>query len=114
MPVEHLVLRELLITGCTVREHGQRTVIVEHPYHSGRELVEPVKFEEKTPSLYRFRVPVEAGKTDSFVVKEKQTRYQGVVILNESTNTLLYYARIGKVSEIKCKECEFVGMEALK
>ncbi len=77
----------------------KRAVIVEHPYNSARKLVSPEKYEEKTPALYRFRVAVAAGKTETLEVKEEQVHHSTVGILNTSASSLLYYSRSGEISK---------------
>jgi hypothetical protein len=47
-----------------------REVVVEYPVRDGWTLADGVKPEETTASYYRFRVPVEAGKTGELVVEE--------------------------------------------
>ena len=49
-----------------------KTVLVEHPFDAQSVLAAPAKAAERTASLYRFAVPVSAGKTaDLTVVTEK-------------------------------------------
>ena len=47
-----------------------RQVVVEYPVRSGWKLVDGVKPDETTANFYRFRVPVEAGKTGELLVEE--------------------------------------------
>jgi hypothetical protein len=49
-----------------------RQVILEHPIRSGWKLVEETKPEESSATHYRFRIAVEAGKTEKFTVKESR------------------------------------------
>ena len=76
-----------------------RTLIIEHPRHHGRELLEPKTYEEKTPSLYRFKVLVKKDSTQDFNVAEEQVRYQIVRIIDQNTKLLLSYAKNAKISE---------------
>ncbi len=81
-----------------------RVLIIEQPFVNGRDLVEPVKFEEKTPAMYRFRVSVPKAEKDKetelkFVVTEKQELFSAVGILEESVQTLLGYAKTGKLGD---------------
>lgn len=76
----------------------KRTVIIEHPFFAERKLVKPEKFEEKTPKMYRFRTEVDKGSTQDFQVVEEQTVVQQIGILGESVETLVYYAKTGKMS----------------
>lgn len=74
---------------------AKRTMIVEHPFVNGRELLEPKQAEEKTPAMYRFRVPIAADTTGKFLVKEQQTVDQRIAILDQSPDSLLWYAQQG-------------------
>lgn len=77
----------------------KRTLIVEHPFVNGRNLVTPKTFEEKTPQVYRFRVPIEASTNGDFIVEEQQPGLQQVVILNASPNSYLAYLSEGVISD---------------
>ena len=68
-----------------------KTLIVEYPFYPGRKLVEPAKYEEKTASLYRFRVPVKAESTSDFVIKEDQPTGEVVALLDRPVDNLMIY-----------------------
>lgn len=87
------------VYGIKNKADKDRTLIVEHPFDASRKLVTPANPEEKTPSLYRFRVVVPADKTVSFEVKEEQPIVQGVGILGDSMDTLMYYFRSGQLTK---------------
>jgi hypothetical protein len=56
-----------------------RQVVVEYPLRSGWKLAEGLKPEEETTSFYRFRVPVEAGKSGELLLEEskpEETRFE--------------------------------------
>jgi len=56
-----------------------RQVVVEYPVRSGWKLSDTSKPEETTASYYRFRLPVEAGKSSELLVEEtspQETRYE--------------------------------------
>lgn len=78
---------------------AKRTMIVEHPFVNGRELLEPKQAEEKTPAMYRFRVPVAADTTGKFIVKEQQTVDQRIAILDQAPDSLLWYAQQGAMPD---------------
>jgi hypothetical protein len=78
---------------------GPRTMIVEHPLNAGRKLVAPKEVEEKTPSVYRFRVPVAAGETGKFTVIEEQPDRQTLAILGGTTETFAAYTSSGRMSK---------------
>lgn len=59
-----------------------RQVLVEHPYDPNFKLVAPAKFDERTPSLYRFLVPVAPGKTETLVVKAERPLQETYALLD--------------------------------
>ena len=75
-----------------------KVVIVEHPVRGERKLIEPAKPEEKTPTVYRFRMPLEAGKTQTLVVKEEQVTSEGIAIGPQSPDSLMWYTQTGEIS----------------
>ncbi|HUU59681.1 MAG TPA: hypothetical protein VMZ50_09060 [Phycisphaerae bacterium] len=77
----------------------ERAVVVEHPFHAGRKLVEPDKYMDKTASLYRFRVPVPKESTKAFLVKEEHVRSETIAILTQSAGSLLWYTRSGEIPQ---------------
>ncbi len=81
-----------------------KTLLIEHPFKgNGWELVTPKDFEEKTGSVYRFRVPVEANQSGKFDVVEQRVTSQTIALLNSDRNTLLYYAGL-KVADAEVKK----------
>lgn len=70
-----------------------KKIVVEHPFINGRTLIEPQKFEEKTPQLYRFVTSVEAGKTASFIVKEQQPQGETIALLDYPVDALVIYTK---------------------
>ena len=63
-----------------------RQVLVEHPYDAQYKLVAPAKFEERTPSLYRFMVAVPAGKTETLTVKTERPLAETYALLDADIN----------------------------
>jgi len=77
----------------------KRTLIIEHPFVNGRNLIAPKTFEEKTPQVYRFRVPIEADTTGTFIVEEQQPGTQQLGIIGNNPNSYLAYVSEGAVSD---------------
>jgi hypothetical protein len=68
-----------------------RQVIVEYAVRDGWKLVDGQKPDETTANYYRFRVPVEAGKTAELLVEEyspQDTRYELNSLEDEQVNQL--------------------------
>ncbi len=76
----------------------KRTLIVEHPAIGGRNLINPKTFEEKTPTHYRFRVPIDSATTGEFVVEEQQPGSQQIAIIGSSPYTYLNFVQEGAIS----------------
>lgn len=78
---------------------AKRMMIIEHPFVADRKLIEPAKFEEKTPALYRFRVAVEPNATIDFPVKEEHVQDEVIAILDSPIDAINWYATSGEVSK---------------
>ncbi len=76
-----------------------RTLIVEHPKHGDYELADTEKPTEQTQDLYRFTLPIEAGKAKKFTVSQERTRWEETGIVGYDLPTLLRYRTEGKLSD---------------
>ncbi|MGE0407356.1 MAG: hypothetical protein AB7O65_13755, partial [Candidatus Korobacteraceae bacterium] len=65
-----------------------RQVIVEHPARDGWKLAESLKPAETTASYYRFRVPVEPGKTEKLVVSEYRPEVSSYTLSNLTSDQI--------------------------
>jgi hypothetical protein len=74
-----------------------KTLIVEHPFRNMWKLLEPEKPVEKTDSVYRFRMPLAAGKSGTLKVVEENVTGQTVAILNSDVGSLAYYAKTNRI-----------------
>jgi len=91
----------------------KRTVVVEHPFHPDWKLIEPPKPVERTPSIYRFQVTVEPGKSEKLIVNEEQLISESIGIVSADVNLLLLHSRNRAISP-KVKEAleKIVGMRS--
>ena len=82
------------------RTPDARTLLVEHPNRSGQgyKLVAPAKATEETAELFRFALPVAAGKTVELAVAEERTVSETVSIAQLTDDTLGFYLRLAQVS----------------
>jgi hypothetical protein len=69
-----------------------KTVLVEHPFDANAKLIAPAVSTERTPTVYRFAVPVPAGKTATLNVVTEQPQASAVALLDGDLNTVAYYA----------------------
>jgi len=76
-----------------------RVIVVEHPRHSGWDLVSSDGLTEKTEGLYRFEVEVEAGGETELKVSQETVQRQNVALVGYDLRTLLRYQRDGRVSQ---------------
>jgi len=70
------------------RSEHARTLIVEHPISTDWKLVTPEKADDRSRDVYRFEVPVPAGKTVSFPVVEERTRLDRVALSSSDDRTV--------------------------
>ncbi|MBL8744869.1 MAG: hypothetical protein JNK58_00780 [Phycisphaerae bacterium] len=75
-----------------------RLVLIEHPRSDGWDLIEPKEPAETTENLYRFQLPLDAGKSASLKVVQEQGRVQQYTLIDYDLNTLLAYSKQGKAS----------------
>lgn len=76
-----------------------RTVIIEQPRMEGWSLAQPKKPLEETQDLYRFELPVDAGKTATMSVVQERTERQSVGVTSIDLPTLVSYHKNGKLSD---------------
>jgi hypothetical protein len=77
----HFTLRQTRSYVISNRTRQDRTVIVEHPRRSAWKLVLPSKPAERSRDVYRFEVPVAAGKSVTLAVAEDQPRVDPVALV---------------------------------
>lgn len=75
-----------------------RTLVIEHAFREGWDLVEPKKADEHTDTLYRFDVPVNATGVAKLPVVEEYTVSEGMRIVNLEAQTIVGYLKNGKMS----------------
>jgi hypothetical protein len=83
----------------TNRDQRARQVLIEQPFEGEWQLTEPSKA-ERTRNFYRFRVPVEAGKSATLQVVEERTLEERYALLESDENTLQILLRNAKASEV--------------
>lgn len=90
----------------------KRTVIVEHAIRPDWQLIQPKEADEKTRSAYRFRVPVETGKTVTLTVAEEMPRATVVALTGRDiANTRLYLQQPGMTEPLKAALQKLVQMQ---
>ena len=81
-----------------IKDGKDRKLVVEHPYIQGWDLVEPVKPDEKTDSLYRFNLAVTAKDGARLKVVEEHVDLQALYLTTLDSPTLVGYMKTGKLS----------------
>jgi hypothetical protein len=75
-----------------------RTVLVEHPFQPEWTLVAPKEPAERARAVYRFAVPVAAGKSAKLSVVEERIVEQSVAVTSMQTGTIDFYVKSQTVS----------------
>ncbi len=76
-----------------------RVLILEHPKSGDYELVDTEKPTELTQDLYRFTLPIDAGKSRKFTVAQERTRWEETGVVSYDMPTLLRFRTEGKLSD---------------
>ena len=74
------------------RAQADKTILVEHPFDADAKLVTPAASAERTPTVYRFAVPVPAGKTATLDVVTEKPDSSTVALLGGDINGFASYA----------------------
>lgn len=89
-----VTIRERSETKYTFKSKSQtaKTVLVEHSYDPQAKLVQPAAYAERTGNLYRFAVPVPAGKVAVLTVVTEKPLLTSVALLDDDMNDFAIYA----------------------
>jgi len=94
----HLVRQEKTYNVKNRSEHD-RMLLIEHPYRAEFKLVMPEKFSERARDVYRFEVPVAAGKNAKLDVTEERDVVQSVSLSNSDDQTMRFFLSQNVTSE---------------
>ena len=83
-----------------------RTVVIEHPYHSDWELLEPKKPLETTDNYLRFEVTVPGDEKTAFVVREMRDVWESFSVSNLTPDNILIFARQKYLDDQTLKQLE--------
>ena len=97
----HVTRKRVISKEYSVVNDGDkdRTVLIEHPLRSDWDLTDTPAPEEKTESLYRFRVDVPADSTSTLVVNEERTDLQTIALLPSDIGNLDFYSKTGEIPQ---------------
>jgi hypothetical protein len=76
-----------------------RTVLIEHPFQPEWTLVSPKEPAERARTVYRFAVPVQAGKSAKLSVVEERIIEQSVAVTSMQAGTIDFYVKSQVVSK---------------
>jgi hypothetical protein len=100
----HVALQSKVYTAKNRSEHD-RLLVLEHPYRPEFKLVSEDKPSERARDVYRFEVPVAAGKTVKRTVTEEHTFGQSISLSNTDDQTIrIFLNSNGSVISAKVKE----------
>ncbi len=74
------------------RAQADKTILVEHPFDAAAKLITPAASAERTPTVYRFAVPVPTGKTATLDVVTEKPDSSTVALLDGDINGFASYA----------------------
>jgi hypothetical protein len=95
------------------RTEHDRTVLIEHPYRPEFKLLTPEKAEERARDVYRFEVPVAAGKTAKRDVVEETEQRHEIAIANVDDQAVRFFLSQGVTSEkVKAALQQAVALKA--
>ena len=96
-----------------------KTVVIEHPYHSGWRLLQPQKPLETTDNYLRFEVTVPGNTETAFAVKEIRDVWESISVSNLTPDNILIFARqkfldektLGQLKKIVSVKTELARIE---
>jgi ubiquitin len=92
-------VREAKTYNIKNRSDQDRTLIIEHPYRQGFNLVTPEKPTERSRDFYRFELPVPAGQTAKQEVIEERDLVQQIALTNTDDQTIRFFVNSAVVSD---------------
>jgi hypothetical protein len=78
---------------------AEKTLLIEQPRRQGWDLVTPGKPTETTDTLYRFEVPVPAGKSATLTVDQQHTYGQAIALLPIDASAFIVYSQNGAIPQ---------------
>lgn len=81
------------------RDTKARTLLIEQLIQPGWELIEPKQPEEKTASLYRFKLSVPASDAQKLKVVEEMPQRRTIALVSADTQTIMLYLRNAAASD---------------
>jgi len=97
------MMREEHAYHINYRDQKEKTLLIEHPYRADWQLIEPAKPSERTRDVYRFTLPIDAGKTAVLRVREEKQLTQTVQLIDSGPETIMQYIRAKQIS-VRVKE----------
>ncbi|VTR97687.1 DUF4139 domain-containing protein [Tuwongella immobilis] len=97
------------------RSQTDRTLLIEHPNrkNQGFNLVNTVKPVEETAELWRFEMPIAAGKSGSLTIAEERDQQETVAISNTNDDQIRFFINQEQVSDgLKAKLQEALTLKA--
>ena len=80
------------------RDQQAKTVLIEHPVSPNWKLVQPQQPQERTRTVYRFTVAVEADQTATLQVREEKPLQQTVALTDAGPDLIAQYQQARQVS----------------
>lgn len=96
------------------RSQTDRTLLIEHANRTNQQfkLVDTDKPVEETPEVYRFQMPLKAGETKTYTVKEDRDIASSIQLTNNSDDQIRYFISLTEASPaLKAKLKEALSMK---
>jgi hypothetical protein len=90
-----------------------KTLIIEHPLRQGYTLLNQ-KAAEKTPTTYRFEIPLAAGATQEFAVSEERVYDQSYAVSNLTPDIILSYVQNRTLSDTARRQLQRIADQKSK
>jgi hypothetical protein len=85
------------------RDKKPKNILIEHPFRSDWQLVEPKQSSERTRDVYRFLVKSDPDKTEKLIVREERQLTENIQLLSFGSDGIAFYLKSQKISP-KVKE----------
>jgi hypothetical protein len=80
------------------RDQKKKVVLIEHPFRSEWELMEPKEGAERSREVYRFSINVAPDQTQQLIVREQRHLSETLELVNTGPDVIAYYLKARQVS----------------
>jgi hypothetical protein len=81
------------------KDQKKKSILIEHPFRTDWTLEKPKQPAERARDVYRFKMELDAGKTETLVVRESRQHLEEAFVANLPADSYGFYIRSTKVSD---------------